>query len=613
MAPSAYLIASLLLVASANALFKHREWDRESEAEHSRSEIRSKMKEAELGRNYHHARLGQNGGKKSHYDQLDEEVYNEIFGKGDPRELPEIMQMERPKKGEDYFHYINRITTKYSYNISLMENQKWPEPEPQESAEFKCPKMDKSPTKPTSVHALRPSDVNIVAAMGDSLTAAFGAKSHNALDLLIEFRGISWSIGGSKDIESVKTLANIFKYYNKDVKGYSIGNTPPKYIKVPSIEQLNVAVSGAVSYNLTEQAKYLIKQMRLQTKYDFFNDWKVLTVFIGGNDLCASCKDGKVERYLPENFIREVRSALDVLHKQVPKMFVNLVTPPDVPLLQLMNDTRCNAWHYVMCKCGTVYGPAARELAHQRWLDYNKLEKDLIDSGRYDTRDDFTVVLQPFFTQTTIPETSTGLVDQSYFAPDCFHFSGKAHAASALALWNSMIEPVGDKKTRWAPGESFECPSKDMPYLYTSKNSKKAKKESSSEEEEFNKLLKETKEMREEIEKFEEKKEIEVVVNEKIEIVEPKVTPAKADDETIHDDNKEPCSREIPFHLGVRFVVMYGVIPLLAFALILTVTCYVSKMGKEKKTKQAYVMEKQPYMMEVTMDAFEYEDKQRLI
>ena len=65
--------------------------------------------------------------------------------------------------------------------------------------------------------------------------------------------------------------------------------------------------------------------------------------------------------------------------------------------------------------------------------------------NRYDKRDDFTVVLQPFFDHTIIPRKPDGSVDRSFFAPDCFHFSGKAHAASALALWNAMLEPVGKK------------------------------------------------------------------------------------------------------------------------------------------------------------------------
>ncbi len=69
-------------------------------------------------------------------------------------------------------------------------------------------------------------------------------------------------------------------------------------------------------------------------------------------------------------------------------------------------------------------------------------------SFRYDTRDDFTVVIQPFFEQTKTPRNPDGSVDMSYFAPDCFHFSEVGHRSAALALWNSMIEPVGKKRKR---------------------------------------------------------------------------------------------------------------------------------------------------------------------
>jgi phospholipase B1 len=63
----------------------------------------------------------------------------------------------------------------------------------------------------------------------------------------------------------------------------------------------------------------------------------------------------------------------------------------------------------------------------------------LVDSGRYDTNDQFTVVVQPFMTQMAPPTLSNGKPDYSYFAPDCFHFSAKGHAAAATELWKSMV------------------------------------------------------------------------------------------------------------------------------------------------------------------------------
>jgi len=47
---------------------------------------------------------------------------------------------------------------------------------------------------------------------------------------------------------------------------------------------------------------------------DFENDWKLVTIFIGGNDLCALKRDDDASPHSYERFIRE---GLDILHKQV--------------------------------------------------------------------------------------------------------------------------------------------------------------------------------------------------------------------------------------------------------------------------------------------------------
>merc|ERR1719239_2127236 len=72
--------------------------------------------------------------------------------------------------------------------------------------------------------------------------------------------------------------------------------------------------------------------------------------------------------------------------------------------------------------------------------------------------DDFTVVLQPFYRNTQTPRLEDGDVDYSYFAADCFHHSDKGQEAAGEALWNNMVEPVGEKRTEWAAGEPMECP-----------------------------------------------------------------------------------------------------------------------------------------------------------
>ncbi|GCB84443.1 hypothetical protein scyTo_0025132, partial [Scyliorhinus torazame] len=62
----------------------------------------------------------------------------------------------------------------------------------------------------------------------------------------------------------------------------------------------------------------------------------------------------------------------------------------------------------------------------------------LIESGKYDTQENFTVVLQPFFRRMEIPILENGRPDISFFAPDCFHLSRKFHVQMSKAFWNNM-------------------------------------------------------------------------------------------------------------------------------------------------------------------------------
>ena len=47
---------------------------------------------------------------------------------------------------------------------------------------------------------------------------------------------------------------------------------------------------------------------------NFDEDWKLVTVFIGGNDLCAIRRSADAQ---PENYIGFLKEGLDVLHAGV--------------------------------------------------------------------------------------------------------------------------------------------------------------------------------------------------------------------------------------------------------------------------------------------------------
>ena len=49
------------------------------------------------------------------------------------------------------------------------------------------------------------------------------------------------------------------------------------------------------------QAEKLVERMKKESNIDFENDWKVITIFVGGNDLCEYCDD-KVSWFIDFDF-----------------------------------------------------------------------------------------------------------------------------------------------------------------------------------------------------------------------------------------------------------------------------------------------------------------------
>lgn len=332
--------------------------------------------------------------------------------------------------------------------------------------QLNCPDFPPSPSTPSSVHALRPSDVEVVAAIGDSLTAANGALAKTPLGLLTEYRGRAFAMGGDKDVSSVVTMPNILRTHANDLHGHSSGSGK----QGSNGAKLNYAVPGSTAQDLHGQALKLVDAMRQDSNVDFDKDWKVITVFIGGNDVCDYF-DGKTAENTPDNYIQGIKKAIDVFHATVPRAFVNLVEVLDLSILpDLSKGLICPMLHRYLCK--NVAAGKDRAAVKLLTQEYNQKIFDLVAHGKYETRDDFTVVIQPFLRNTTYPKQKNGEPDWSFFAPDCFHFSAKGHASAGEALWNNMMEPVGEKSTSWNPdGRHVKCPSNDKPYLATYQNS----------------------------------------------------------------------------------------------------------------------------------------------
>ena len=158
-----------------------------------------------------------------------------------------------------------------------------------------------------------------------------------------------------------------------------------------------------------------------------------------GNDLCIFCDD--YEKHRPENFVRYVKETLDYFYDNFPKTFVNLVLVLDVRGVKELNQGLvCQTLHNRTCPCAAFPGERETRTLDEWIPQYHQRLIDLVESGLYDRRSDFTVVVQPFMAKTQLFRTLDGQPDFSYFAPDCFHFSGQPSLLS-LSLSLPFIDP----------------------------------------------------------------------------------------------------------------------------------------------------------------------------
>lgn len=80
----------------------------------------------------------------------------------------------------------------------------------------------------------------------------------------------------------------------------------------------NAAISGAVAGNVGGQVRYLVSQFRKSATFN--TEYKLVTLFIGANDICASCNNG----FTANDYETRVRAAVESIRTQVPNVIVNV-------------------------------------------------------------------------------------------------------------------------------------------------------------------------------------------------------------------------------------------------------------------------------------------------
>lgn len=177
---------------------------------------------------------------------------------------------------------------------------------------------------PTSVHRLRPGDIDIVGAIGDSLTAGNGAFAINSVQTTVEGRGVAWSIGGKENWRKFITMPNLLKEFNPNLYGFS---TAAQALAFQKESKFNVAEPGAIQYFAIKQAKNLVKRMRSDPKVDMNNHWKIVTIMMGSNDFCLDVCYYKNQDKLLRQAAQDMKTVLRILRENLPRTLVNVVLP----------------------------------------------------------------------------------------------------------------------------------------------------------------------------------------------------------------------------------------------------------------------------------------------
>ncbi|XP_053290008.1 phospholipase B1, membrane-associated [Pleuronectes platessa] len=202
---------------------------------------------------------------------------------------------------------------------------------------------------------------------------------------------------------------------------------------------------------------------------NFLEDWKVVTMLIGMNDICDYCKDKIL--FSPDSFIRHITEALDMMMDEIPRTIVNVVQIlPMKPLRDVQRPTLGCQLQKSFCSC--LVQPEENSTELKELVEINsefqrRLEK-LLHSDRF-FKNDFAVVLQPYLENAQPPRLPDGTIDLSFFTADCFHFTVKGHEELAKGLWNNMFQPEGAKQKieTFTDPLKLICPPEDHPYIYT--------------------------------------------------------------------------------------------------------------------------------------------------
>ncbi|KAM8716620.1 hypothetical protein ACLKA7_003492 [Drosophila subpalustris] len=357
---------------------------------------------------------------------------------------------------------LSHIDSIRAHNIKLGRMQ---QPVPTSSS-FPCDlSQTRSPQPPSDIRRLRPGDIDIVAAFGDSTNAGTGIMALGFWDLMVEYRGFAYTGGGIESWRTVLTLPNILKLYNPNLYGFAVAHSLSADVKR---SRFNVAEPMLYLLDLPFQVHVLIDRLRRDLKVNMAEHWKLLSIHVGPNDICSElCYWTDLEAFLHTEE-RQLYETFRLLRDNVPRLLINFIIQPDIDdELHLISKmpADCTTRASFFCNCHDKYKEDRFYNVAKRFLDMQKSVASLPEFQR----EDFAVVTHGILRNLSTLWSRNGILDKRLMANDCVHYSQLGHAVLAKLLWNNMLNQTDFTLTEaWRhPFKHFLCPNAERQFLRT--------------------------------------------------------------------------------------------------------------------------------------------------
>lgn len=294
---------------------------------------------------------------------------------------------------------------------------------------------------PDDVNMIKPHHIRVIGAMGDSLT--IGSRAENIVGQRQRYPGNAFFTGMDFEVDRHLTVYNIFRIIAEKTGNKLFGGSTG--IDYGENTGLNVAIGGMKSDDILRQAKELVSRIKANKEINIENDWKLVSLWIGTNDV--GTLGYRLEDPIPvDEYKSHIEKGLLYLKENLPRTIVSIVGMFPAQLLQEAQSILKN-------------GKRARTVENQKKLDdlsdgYRNVSYDFQNNEHFNSND-FTVVVQPFATEYTDSyRDEHGKYNPTFYASDLFHLSKFGHAVLAKHYWLNLFEPVGEKTKRADLGDT---------------------------------------------------------------------------------------------------------------------------------------------------------------